>query len=130
MNIFSERAWTAARSARALLALGDTNGAISRAYYAMFDAARSALYESDPKLIDAKTHGTIIRRFGMLTRTTDLASDLGRAFNVAENVRIQADYHFVPVDIETANAMVGAMEEFVVAVVGPPPTDGKEPGTS
>ncbi|WP_237574056.1 MULTISPECIES: HEPN domain-containing protein [Burkholderiaceae] len=31
-------------SARVLLGLGDVDGAVNRAYYAMFDAARAALW--------------------------------------------------------------------------------------
>lgn len=37
----------ACASARALLVLGDVDGACNRAYYAMFDAARAALLASD-----------------------------------------------------------------------------------
>lgn len=36
------KARTASKSARAPLDLGDSNGACNRAYYAMFDAARTA----------------------------------------------------------------------------------------
>jgi uncharacterized protein (UPF0332 family) len=38
------KAQTAAASARILLNAGDVDGACNRAYYAMFDAARAALF--------------------------------------------------------------------------------------
>jgi uncharacterized protein (UPF0332 family) len=38
-----DKARRAATSARLLLDMGDLDGACSRAYYAMFDAARAAL---------------------------------------------------------------------------------------
>lgn len=41
-----EKADQACSSARALLNLGDADGACNRAYYAMFDAARAALLAS------------------------------------------------------------------------------------
>lgn len=40
------KADTACSSARALLDLGDVDGAANRAYYAMYDAARAALLAS------------------------------------------------------------------------------------
>ena len=40
------KAARACASARALLDLGDVDGACNRAYYAMFDAARAALLAS------------------------------------------------------------------------------------
>ena len=64
MSDFLTKAKIAGQSARLLLAAGDTNGAVNRAYYAMFDAARSALTTIDPELINTKTHASIIRRFG------------------------------------------------------------------
>jgi uncharacterized protein (UPF0332 family) len=46
------KAETALSSARALLDIGDVDGAVNRAYYAMFDAARAALMKSlSPKAV-------------------------------------------------------------------------------
>ena len=64
MKVMWDKAVVAARSARALHDLGDFAGAVNRAYYAMFCAARAALRSVDPDLDTAKTHGTVIRRFG------------------------------------------------------------------
>lgn len=44
--ILTAKAERACLSARALLDLGDVDGACNRAYYAMFDAARAALLAS------------------------------------------------------------------------------------
>ncbi len=42
-NPFLQKAETGVKSAKALLDLGDTDGSCSRAYYAMYDAARACL---------------------------------------------------------------------------------------
>ncbi|WXK24767.1 HEPN domain-containing protein (plasmid) [Mycetohabitans endofungorum] len=53
-------------SARVLLDLGDVDGAVNRAYYAMFDAARAALLASgapvEPDV--GRTHSGLIWAFG------------------------------------------------------------------
>lgn len=60
------KANTACSSARALLNLGDVDGAANRAYYAMFDAARAALLASgapvEPDI--GRTHSGLIGAFG------------------------------------------------------------------
>ncbi len=63
------KARRAAKSARALAASGDAEGAINRAYYAMFDAARAVLHHIDPASAAAKTHSTVLRRFGHVSLT-------------------------------------------------------------
>lgn len=64
MTGFWAKAVVAGKSARLLLEAGDTNGAVNRAFFAMFDGARAALAVVDPELAKAKTHATIIQRFG------------------------------------------------------------------
>ncbi len=56
----------ACASARALLDLGDVDGACNRAYYAMFDAARAALLASGASVTadTGKTHSGLIKAFG------------------------------------------------------------------
>ena len=51
-------------SARADLEAGRLNGASSRAYYAMFHAARAAL-EARGIATGEQRHGAVIRRFGL-----------------------------------------------------------------
>jgi uncharacterized protein (UPF0332 family) len=55
------RAQQALTSARVLLETNDANGAISRAYYAMFYAAEAALLR---KGVEASTHAGVLAMFG------------------------------------------------------------------
>src|SRR5206468_3434469 len=57
------KAQAASRSAQLLLENGDTDGAVNRAYYAVFGAARAALATVRLSLAKSKRHGTIYRRF-------------------------------------------------------------------
>jgi uncharacterized protein (UPF0332 family) len=57
------RARQAAQSARTLLESGDPNGAVNRAYYAMFHAAHAALEHRGIEIASAK-HGILVARFG------------------------------------------------------------------
>jgi uncharacterized protein (UPF0332 family) len=119
MNDFWAKAVVAAKSARILLAAGDGDGAVSRAYYAMFDAARAALESIDPDLAAARTHATIIRRFGkhvVLNRGLD--PSLGRHLNTAEVVRLAADYERIPIDLDEAREIIEGMERLLSAVAG------------
>jgi uncharacterized protein (UPF0332 family) len=117
MNDFWAKAVIAAKSARMLLEAGDTDGAVSRAYYAMFDAARAALESIDERLAVAKTHATIVRRFGkQVVLEKGLDSSLGRAFRIAETIRIAADYERKPVDLIEARQLIEEMERFLSAL--------------
>ena len=57
------KAQAASQSAQVLLDRGDTDGAVNRAYYAVFGAARAALATVRSNLATSKRHGTIYRRF-------------------------------------------------------------------
>jgi hypothetical protein len=57
------KAQAASQSAQVLLDRGDTDGAVNRAYYAVFSAARAALAGVRSSLSTSKRHGTIYRRF-------------------------------------------------------------------
>ena len=61
MNDYWAKAIVYARSAHALLKMGDTDSAVSRAYFAMYGVARAALETIDTKLAETKKHSTIIR---------------------------------------------------------------------
>ena len=119
MNDFWAKAVKAAGTARAALAMGDTDGAVSRGYYAMFDAAKAALESIDASLAQAKSHDTIIARFGehvVLRRGLD--RDLGRALNSGQDLRQAADYDRMPVSIEEATQTIERMERLLSAVAG------------
>jgi uncharacterized protein (UPF0332 family) len=117
MNDYWSKSLIAARSVRQLLAAQDFGGATNRAYYAMFDAARAALEVVDENLAIAKTHGTIIRRFGQhVVIDGGLDPTLGRAFNSAEDFRIAADYERTILDYTEAREILADMERFLTAV--------------
>jgi len=113
------KAETACSSARALLQLGDMDGASNRAYYAMFDAARAALLASgapvDPDV--GRTHSGLISAFGRHLVVSALVSrDLGRALNRAHEIRQIADYREESVAPADAKGLVEQAESFVATI--------------
>lgn len=80
----------ALRAAEALVANGFFGDAVTRAYYAMFYAARALLAT---KQVYPKTHGGVLRALGLHFVTQGLLSkDLAAAFGVALEARQRADY--------------------------------------
>jgi len=117
MSTFLDDARTALSSASLLLGAGDTRGAVNRAYYAMFDAARAALAAIDPDLLKTKTHASIISRFGKhVVKERDFDRSLGRLFSQTEVARLAADYDHDSIDAVTAGAIVDGAQRFVAAV--------------
>ena len=111
-----DKAMRALASARLLLDSGDVDGACNRAYYAMFDAARSALLATGaptaPEL--AKTHGGLIAVFSLhLVKTGRVPVEFGKALNRVADIRLVADYTGDQVDVETARWVVREAECFV-----------------
>jgi len=112
-----KKAVKAARSARTLLATGDADGAINRAYYAMFTAARVALAAIDPDLAATKSHATVIRRFGKhLVKERGLDVAFGRLFARTDNVRRIADYEAEEITQAEAKGVLDEMDRFLAAV--------------
>lgn len=102
----------AARSARALLDINDTDGACDRAYYAMFDAARAALLHVGADR--PRTHSGTATLFSQrLVKPGLLPKHLGRDLNRAEELRNIADYLFQSVDNHNASDAVARAEAFV-----------------
>lgn len=113
------KAVRACASARALLDLEDVDGACSRAYYAMFDAARAALLASGaPVQPDiGRTHSGLITAFGLhLVKTGPISRELGRLLKRAEEIRLVADYKGDSVELGDAREMVEQAAVFVVAM--------------
>ena len=113
------KAGTACASARALLELGDVDGAVNRAYYAMFDAARAALLASgapvEPDI--GRTHGGLIAAFGgYLVKNGPVAKEMGQLLNRAHEVRQAADYSGDSVEPANAEELVEQAEAFVAAM--------------
>jgi uncharacterized protein (UPF0332 family) len=117
MNDYWVKSQSAARCARILFAAGEADGAVNRAYYAMFSAAKAALEELDPRLAAVKSHGSIIREFGkkvVIEKGLDVA--IGRAINKAEDFRMAADYARKPIDLAAAKRVLEDMERLLDAV--------------
>jgi len=110
-----ERADQSAKSARLLLEHGDTGGATSRAYYAMFDAARAALVATGHEL--PKTHRGLISAFSLhLVKGGLISIEYSRDLNQAEQLRLIADYIGDPIERPTASEMIARAERFVAVV--------------
>lgn len=113
------KAERACASARALLDLGDVDGACNRAYYAMFDAARAALLTSGaPVRPDiGKTHSGLITAFSEhLIKNGPVSKEMGRLLKRAEEIRLVADYKDDSVELTDAQEMVEQAEVFVSAL--------------
>lgn len=123
---FLQKAETGVKGAKALLDLGDTDGACSRAYYAMYDAARATLAWAGiaPERGEFKTHNGLIAAFGMhLVKPGLFPLESGRAIQRAQTVRQIADYEASPVPHDRAAETVHAAEIFVstaAAVIAAP----------
>lgn len=113
------KAARACLSARALLDLGDVDGACNRAYYAMFDAARAALLASNApvKLDIGKTHKGVLNAFSEhLIKPGLVAKEMGRLLKHAETFRYVADYGGDSVEFDDAQGIVAQAEVFVAAM--------------
>lgn len=99
-----------------LLDLGDTDGACSRAYYAMYDAARAALTWAGvtPESGKFRTHHGLIAAFSLHPVKSGLfPAEPGRPIQRAQTVRQLADYQASPVAHSEAAKTVRAAESFV-----------------
>ena len=117
MSGFWSKAERAAASARILLAAGHGDGAVNRAYYAMYFAARATLERIDAKSAAAKRHATLIGQFSRLVvRGQGLDPGLGRMLNLAFDQRLVADYEVEDMPAEDATEIVEDMARFMAAL--------------
>jgi uncharacterized protein (UPF0332 family) len=106
----------AVRSARTLLSSGDPDGAVNRAYYAMFYAAQAALEHRGIEVTSSK-HGTLVRRFSEhLVKPGVLPRALGSSLNEMLELRHKADYSSVGVPPVEAERAATEAEAFLEAV--------------
>jgi len=113
------KAERALSGARALLAVGDTEGACSRAYYAMFDAAQAALIMEGHGSASAviKTHNGLLTIFSKeFTKTGRIALDVGKSLDQVHQLRVTADYSGGPPSPADAAWAVQRAEEFLRTV--------------
>ena len=110
------RARRAAQSARILLSAGDVNGAVNRAYYAMFYAAHAALEHQGVAIASSK-HGILVGRFGEhLVKTGLLPRTLGTSLNATLELRQRADYSSAEVALVDVEHSLTDAEAFIAAV--------------
>lgn len=114
---YMEKAERALDEARLLLRGKGTEGACSRAYYAMFDAAHAALMAAGIETAEIKTHNGLLAVFGReLVLTKRIHSDFGKALNQVQRLRQIADYTAEPPEMDKAQWAVDQAEVFVEAV--------------
>ncbi len=106
------------RSARLGLEDGDADGAINRAYFAMFNIARAALLCAGvPEEGLPSEHKELIaalRQYAVQTGQID--RDLAGVLNKAENLRLQADYTGAEIEPPFAAEAVQRAELFVKTI--------------
>ena len=105
----------ACSDARLLLEKGSLDGAVNRAYYAMFAAARSALLASNaPVDLNAiRTHKGLIGAFGEhLVKTGLVPKEMGHVLRQTLKVRMTTDYEGLFVDPEDALTIVNLAKTF------------------
>jgi uncharacterized protein (UPF0332 family) len=114
---FLKKADAALASAKRELAAGDLDGTANRLYYAMFHAARAALLSIGEAA--QGRHATIIAQFGRrFCKDGPLPTELGRAINEAQELRLEGDYGAGTPDATEVAAYVAKAEQFVAAVKG------------
>lgn len=116
---FFAKAERALAAAEILLQAGDSEGACSRAYYAMFDAAHACLYAlgGEDRKAPVKTHNGLIAKFGQVCVLGGHVSPVhGEAFNAVQRLRQLADYSGDLIALDDARWSVGRAEAFLGAV--------------
>ena len=97
------------------LEAGDTDGAASRAYYAMFHAATGKLLSKG--IVPPKTHTGLASLFSeQCIKTGEYPADLGRLLAGVARLRRAADYSVEMVDQEIAERAISDAERFVAAL--------------
>jgi len=106
------RAEKALRSARLLEESGEFEDAVSRAYYAMFHAARAFLFS---KGLKAKTHRGVISLFGEKTvKEGILGEEFSDMLRKAFDLRQKSDYElYAELNRELVKEVIKNAEKFV-----------------
>lgn len=116
---YLRKAEAALAAARLLLQARDGDGACNRAYYAMFDSARAALFAlgAETAVAPIKTHNGLLAKFGQhVVATGRLVAEYGSDLNRVQTLRQLSDYSGEPVALDKAAWAVGRAEAFVAAV--------------
>ena len=110
-----ERAEKALKSAKLLRENGELEDAVSRAYYAMFHAARALLFS---KGVTAKTHrGTISLFSEKIVKENILPVKFADILRRALDLRQKSDYEiYAKLDLELVMEVIENAEEFIEKV--------------
>ena len=106
------RAEKALRSAKLLLDNNEIEDAVSRAYYAMFHAAKAILYSKDVK---TKTHKGTVSSFGEhVVKTGILDEEYADMLRKAFDLRQKSDYEiYTELDEELVRETVNNAEKLI-----------------
>jgi uncharacterized protein (UPF0332 family) len=117
MNRLLQKARRSLDSAALLLEAQDFDGAVNRAYYACYDAARAVLETvAEIDIGEVKTHAGLIRLFNLkVVKTGLLPPRIGRLLGREEQLRLFADYGDGVQERAEAELAVGQAAEFVAA---------------
>ena len=111
-QILMERAHEKLEVAKSLFGTGFYSDAVSRAYYAMFYAARALLSE---KNIYPKTHRGVISQFGLkFVKEGEFEKEIFDLFARAQEDREEADYGLLSeTDDDEAKKIIEGAEKFL-----------------
>lgn len=112
-----DKATQSLRSAELLLGAGDFDGAVNRAYYACYDAARGTLeLVAGIDTREVKTHSGLIRLFNLrIVKAGLMPLEIGRLIGREEQLRLFADYGDGVQDRAEAELAVRQAQAFVAA---------------
>jgi uncharacterized protein (UPF0332 family) len=112
---FLGKAQHALHSVEVLLAAGEAESAVGRAYYAMLHSAQALLGEKDLRY---RKHGGVHAAFGMhFAKTGLLDPKFYRCMLAAFNARVKGDYDIdAVISIEAASATIEQAREFLQTV--------------
>jgi uncharacterized protein (UPF0332 family) len=115
-----DKAQVALKSAEILLGAGDFDCCANRAYYAMFDAARAALFATAgaEHVLAIKSHSGLISFFSQrLVKTGSVSIAHGKSLNKVEDLRLVADYRGDALDAAQALWALEQARIFVAALL-------------
>lgn len=118
MSTLWNKAIEDADAARLLLDHELYNNACSRAYYAMFTAARAILEERGGISLEAlKRHATVLQMFSLhFIKNGPLGGETGALLARPSRLRGIADYDDAPVGADQARQAITMMEQFLSEV--------------
>lgn len=114
-NPLLEKAQRSFDAAEALLERGDTDFAVSRAYYGCFYVAQAMLRSEG---VDPSSHGQVIGQYGLLfARTRRMDPQFHRLLNRAFQLRQGADYQDegFPIQAAVAQEIIDVGRSFLAA---------------